>query len=402
MLQVLHGNTALSNLRHLSKLQLTAQAFCAARMRLPLEVFRRLLQRIVPTLRDGQVPPTLWLGRHRTFAVDGSSFSMPDTPELQREFGQPGNQRPGCGFPIAHFLAMFDSATGFLLEVLAFPLRTSDFSKAAQVHSGLRSGDVLVGDRAFCSFAHVALLCLRGVHGVFRLHQRLKMSVEDLLESELVEDLKRRKPARALARVLRRVGAQDFVVEWRRPKARPDWMTEEDFLKLPESLKCRVLSYSVTQRGYRTKRINLLTTLVDAEMYPVEELAELYRRRWQVETNFRHLKITMAMDNLRSKTVDGVLKELMVFAIVYNLVRMVMVEAARCQDADVDRVSFVDALRWLTAAAPGEPLIKLIINPDRRGRAEPRVKKRRMKEFDLMSEPRQVLRNRLLDQRDAA
>ena len=152
MLQVLHGNTALNNLRHLTGLDLTAQAFCDARIRLPLEVFRRLLRQLVPTLRDGQAPPSLWFG-HRTFAVDGSSFSMPDTPELQREFGQSGSQRKGCGFPVAHFLAMFDSATGFLLETLASPLRTHDMSKVAQIHPGLRAGDVLVGDRGFCSFA---------------------------------------------------------------------------------------------------------------------------------------------------------------------------------------------------------------------------------------------------------
>ena len=169
-------------------------------------------------------------------------------------------------------------------------------------------------------------------------------------------------------------------------------------MALPLTLQCRVLSYDVTRRGYRTKRIDLLTTLLDAEIYPLGELAKLYFRRWQVEINFRHLKITMNMDVLHCKTVDGVLKELMVFAIVYNLVRVVMVEAAWRQDVEVDRISFIDALRWLIAVAPREPLTKLVVNPDRQGRVEPRVKKRRMKQFDLMSLPRAVLRNRLLAQ----
>ena len=404
MLQVLHGNTALNNLRHLTGLDLTAQAFCDARIRLPLEVFRRLLRQLVPTLRDGQAPPSLWFG-HRTFAVDGSSFSMPDTPELQREFGQSGSQRKGCGFPVAHFLAMFDSATGFLLETLASPLRTHDMSKVAQIHPGLRAGDVLVGDRGFCSFAHMALLFQRGIHGIFRLHQRLKLTVLGPTEAESVDQTKpkrRKKRPTGLAKVLRRLGVCDHIVEWDRPKKKPEWMNENEYAALPTMLECRVVSYDLRRPGYRTKRITLLTTLLDAEAYPWEELAELYRQRWQVEINFRHLKITMQMDVLRCMTVDGVLKELMVFAIVYNLVRVVMVEAARRQKVDVDRISFIDAMRWLVVARPRSVLIKLIVNPDRPGRVEPRVKKRRPKQYDLMMEPRSVLRKRLLGQELAA
>lgn len=405
ILQVLHGNTALTHLRHLSRLDLTAQAFCEARKRLPLEVFRRLLRQIAPALRDGQEPPALWLGKHRTFGIDGSNFSMPDTPELQRAFGQPGNQRPGCGFPVAHFLAMFDSATGFLMDILAFPLRTADFSKVAEIHPGLRAGDVAVGDRGFCSFVHVAQLVRRGIHGVFRLHQRLRLAVAGLGEPEPAtrrKGKKRTKAKRSLARVLRQLGVRDQVFEWRRPSRRPDWMTDEEFLSLPLAMECRVLSYDVSRPGFRSRRIDLLTTLLDADAYPLEELAKLYCRRWQVEVNFRYLKITMNMDILHCKTVDGVLKELMIFAIVYNLVCVVMVEAAGRQGVEADRISFIDALRWLMAARRGASLIKLIINPARPGRVEPRVKKRRPKQFDLMNEPRSVLRNRLRGQGLAA
>jgi Transposase DDE domain len=400
IIQVLNGNTALNHLRHLTGLGLTAQAFCDARTRLPLEVFRRLLQQLVPTLRVGQAPPLLWFG-HRTFAVDGSSFSMPDTPDLQREFGQSGSQRKGCGFPVAHFLAMFDSATGFLLEILASPLRTHDMSKVAQIHPGLRAGDVLVGDRGFCSFAHVALLVQRGIHCVFRLHQRLKLTVLDSTDDESLDQpkLRRRKQRPAgLSRVLHRRGMCDQILTWDRPKTKPAWMSQEDFRALPLVLLCRVLSYDLRQRGYRTKKITLVTTLLDADAYPWEELATLYGRRWQVEINFRHLKTTMNMDVLRCLTVEGVLKELMIFAIVYNLVRVVMVEAARRQRVGVDRISFMDTLRWLVAAGPRAVLIRLIVNPDRPGRVEPRVKKRRPKQYDLMMEPRSVLRNRLMDQ----
>jgi len=399
ILQVIHGNTALTHLRRLSRLELTAQAFCDARKRLPLAVFRRLLQRIVPALRDGQDSSVLWLGKHRTFGTDGSNFSMPDTPELQRAFGQPGNQRPGCGFPVAHFLAMFDAGTGFLLDVLPYPLRTSDFSKVAEIHPGLRAGDVLVGDRGFCSFVHVAQLVRRGIHGVFRLHQRIRLTVAGACEPSAQRKGKTRKNGkRSLAKLLRQLGARDQVFEWHRAARRPDWMTEEEFLSLPLTMECRVLSYDVSRPGFRTRRIELLTTLLDAEAYPLDELAKLYGRRWQVEVNLRHLKITMKMDILHCKTVEGVLKELMIFAIVYNMVCVVMVEAARRQGVEVDRISFIDALRWLMAARPGACLVKLIVNPSRPDRVEPRVKKRRPKQFDLMNEPRSVLRNRLLGQ----
>jgi len=145
-----------------------------------------------------------------------------------------------------------------------------------------------------------------------------------------------------------------------------------------------------------------MTTLLDGDLYPWNELAELYQRRWSVETNFAHIKITMQMDVLHCRTVDGVLKELMVFALVYNLVRVVMLEAARRQNVEPDRISFVDAQRWLLSARPGDELVPLIVNPDRPGRVQPRVRKRRPKKYPLMQEPRSVLRKRLLNSRVTA
>ena len=397
VIQVLNGNTALNHLRHLTDLRLTAQAFCRARMRLPLEVFRRLLRAVGTALRGTDPPGGLWHG-HRTFAVDGSSFSMPDMPELQAAFGQAGNQAKGCGFPVARFLALFDSTTGFLRDILAAPLRTHEMSRVADLHPELRSGDVLVGDRGFCSFAHLALLVLRGVHGVFRLHQKLKYLLLTGSEARRLGIAERagHRHDRSPRRVLCRLGVADHIVEWHRPAQRPDWMTAKQYATLPERVVCRIMSYDVIVRGYRTRRITLVTTLLNAELYPWAELAKLYNRRWQVETNFSHIKITMKMDVLHCKTVEGVLKELLVFALVYNLVRAVMVEAARRQIVAVDRISFVDALRWLLSARPGDELAELILNPDRPGRVQPRAKKRRPKQYDLMSEPREVLRKRLM------
>jgi hypothetical protein len=156
--------------------------------------------------------------------------------------------------------------------------------------------------------------------------------------------------------------------------------------------------YDTGRPGFRTRQITLVTTLLDADIYRVADLAELYRQRWQVETALAQLKTTMQMDVLHCKTVPGVRKELTVFAIVYNLVRMVMGQSARLQHLDVERISFRDALRWLGAPSSGIPLGVLIIIPIRPHRVEPRVKKRRPKRFPLMVKPRQALRQQLLQQ----
>src|SRR5262249_39585555 len=144
-----------------------------------------------------------------------------------------------------------------------------------------------------------------------------------------------------------------------------------------------------------TRVITLVTTLLDPRTYSAQDLAELYLNRWQIEVNFRHLKTTMGMEVMHCKSVDGVLKELYMFAVAYNLVRLVMLQAARRQDVPVERISFIDALRWLRDAQPGTSLSPLVVNPHRPNRIEPRVLKRRMKEYNLMNEPRDQLRKAL-------
>ena len=141
-----------------------------------------------------------------------------------------------------------------------------------------------------------------------------------------------------------------------------------------------------------------MTTLLDEEVYSLPELAELFRRRWEIETNFGHVKTTMKMDVLKCKTVDGVLRELHAFALIYNLVRQVMVEAAARQNVPVNRISFIDALRWLYSAQIGDKLSKLVVLPGRPNRYEPRVRKRRPKKYKLMNKPRQLLKKELAAQ----
>jgi hypothetical protein len=341
VLQILKGNFAVARLQDFTDHAFTEAAYCKARGRLPLQVLQTLLRRVGTAVRPTVDDTGRWHG-HRTFHVDGSSFSMPDTPALQKQFGQPGNQRAGCGFPVAHVLALFHAGTGFLLQVLAAPLRTHDMAQVALLHPELETGDVLVGDRAFGSFAHLALLLARGLHGVFRAHQ--KQIIDFRVGRRHNGPGRKRYKGLPTSRWLKRLGVEDQVVQYFKPKHRPEWLTAEQDAALPESVLLRELRYQITQRGCRTRAVTLVTTLLDAQQYPVEELATLYGQRWQIETNLRHLKQTMKMDVLHCESVNGVLKELTVFALVYNLVRAVMCAAAERQEVPVERISFADAL----------------------------------------------------------
>ena len=392
--QILDGNTAVEHLARRANRRFTGAAYTLARARLPLQVFQTLLRNLVRGLTPTTQAEGLWRG-HRTWLIDGSAFSMPDTPALQNHFGQPGLQGSGCGFPVAKVLALFDAGTGMLMAMINTPLRSHEMSSVSQIHPALKSGDVLVGDRGFCSFAHLASLLQAGVHGLFRMHQR---QIVDFTPHRpaAVGGVKSKSKGLPRSRWLRALGVLDQVVEWFKPEDRPAWMTAEGYASLPETLPIRELRYRVGRPGFRTHWVTLATTLLAAEAYPLDALAELYATRWRVELYFRHLKTTMKLDVLKCKTVEGVLKELTMYAIVYNLIRVVMWEASRRQEVDVERISFIDAMRWLAAAEPGDVFLRLVVNPHRPGRFEPRARKRRPKQYDLLNKPRAELRNLLL------
>ena len=394
LIQILHGNTALNHLTLLAGRCFTASAFCQARTRLPLQVLQLLLKTLVKSFTADDSDDGLWNG-HRTLLADGSAFSMGDNPELQKQFGQPSAQKPGCGFPVAKILAVFQAKTGLLLAVTAAPLRSHEMSRIDTIHEMIRPGDVLVTDRGLCSYVHMALLAERQAHGVFRLHQK---QIVDFTPGRPHGPSKTAK-GQPKSRWVRSLGPNDQVVEWFRPESRPKWMTAERYAALPESLLVRELRYTVSQPGYRTRHITLVTTLLDGEKYSAAALAELYGMRWRVEQNLRDLKQTMKMDVLKCQSVDGVMKELTAYAIVYNLIRLAMVKAGRRQGVAADRISFIDAMRWLIQAQPGEDVPRLIVNPPRENRFEPRVCKRRPKQFPLMNKSRAELRESMAAQR---
>jgi hypothetical protein len=398
LLQILHGNTACSHLPHLSGLRFSASAYCQARTKLPLDLFCLLLTRLCASVQPHVSDEGRWHG-HRTFFVDGSGCSMPDTPVLQQTFGQPTVQRPGCGFPVARLLGLFHAGTGLLMKLVVAPLCTHDLAHVQKVHPTLAPGDVLVADRGLCSYAHLALLVQAGVHAVLRVGAR---QIVDFTPGRpfVKPSVRRMSAVKGVprSRWLKALGVHDQLVAWLKPKTCPSWLARETLAALPESLVLCEVRYHIGTPGFRTRQVTLVTTLLDSAVYRVDDLAELYRLRWQVETALAQLKTTMRMDVLHCQTVPGVLKELTVFAIVYNLVRMVMLQSATLQHTAVERISFLDALRWLSVPSTGMPLVALMVIPVRPHRVEPRVKKRRPKPFSLMIKPRQELHQKLIQQ----
>jgi hypothetical protein len=284
---------------------------------------------------------------------------------------------------------------GFIARTLTAPLRTHDASQLTRLYDAMRAGDALVYDRAGCSYAHLALILQRNLHAIIRMHQKQIVSFRPGRKHRAVCG-KGQRAGKPGSQWLKRLGKRDQLVRWFKPTQKPRWMSRQRYDALPDSIVVRELRYTVNHKGFRSKTVTLVTTLLDPRAYPKEELAEQFRGRWEIETSFRHLKTTMGMDVLKCKTVEGVHKELAVFVLVYNLVRLVMLRAAQRQEAPPDRVSFIDALRWLR---DGDEVIDLIVNPLRPGRVEPRVIKRRMKQYPLMKRPRDKLRQRLLSGR---
>ncbi len=282
VLQILHGNTACSHVPRLGNVECTGEAYGQARSRIPLAVFRGLLTLITNRLPVSTSDEGRWHG-HRTFLVDGSTTSMPDTPALQKKYGQPGRQAPGCGFPVMHLMAMFQAATGFLMSIASAPWRTHDMSQAKRMHPKLQAGDIVVGDRGFCSFVHLVLLSARGVFGLFRTHQKQIVNFRPGRRSASAKTRKRGQKNVPSSRWLKRLGQNDQLVEYVKPKLPPEWMSAADYASIPDRLVVRELRYSLAIPGLRTKQITLTTTLLDPEKYPAADLAELYGRRWEIE-----------------------------------------------------------------------------------------------------------------------
>jgi hypothetical protein len=365
-------------------------SYCKARQRLPEAVLTRLVR---DTGRDLQrQSPAAWLWRGRPVKIaDGSSVSMPDTPANQRAFPQPGGQKAGLGFPVARIVTILSLACGAVLDLALGPCRgkrTGETALLRALHDALEPGDILLTDRYFCSYWELALLRQRRVDAVMRLHQRRQV------------DFRRG----------HRLGPDDHAVVWARP-ARPEWMDEATYQALPLSLAVRETRLWVHRTGFRTKVLLVATTLLDPATAERRELAALYRQRWCAELDLRSIKQALQMDVLRCKTPEMVRKEVWAHLLVYNLVRAAMAEAAREAEVCPRELSFEGARQTLEAfretlaratAAELPGVVQAVLEAiashrvgDRPDRYEPRVRKRRPKQYPLMKEPRQQARERL-------
>jgi hypothetical protein len=390
ILQVLHQNMAISGLRFLTDLDVKESTYCDARMRLPASGVARVVESLCGDCCRCMQDTRSWLG-HRVFIADATNATTPDRPGLQGLWPQPSAQKTGCGFPAIKLLGLLDLATGMIVQLATMCMNVHEMSQLAGLDGMLKAGDVLLADRGFCSFAHIAMLFNASVNAVFRQHQR---QIADFTPNRPHRSKRGKFNKRGMptSRFVRRLGNEDQLVQWVRPQ-KPDWMSEAEYGLMPQWLTIRELRYRITERGRRTRGVTIATTLLDPALYSKQRIAALYGLRWEIETNFRHLKSTMKMEHLKCQTVDGVLKELMIFVLVYNLIRAAMTLAGERQGVDPNRISFIDTARWLRSQCTPPRrkqlvAVDLVVNPVRPGRWSPRVIKRRMKPYDLMNKPR--------------
>jgi hypothetical protein len=350
--------------------------YCKARQRLPESLVGRLARETGRSLHEQAPAEWLWHGR-RVKLADGTTVSMPDTPANQRDYPHSAAQQPGLGFPIARLVVVFCLACGTVLDAALGRYQgkqTGENSLLRGLEEALGPGDVLLADRYFGGYFDLALGRQRGVDAVVRLHQL----------------------RRADFRRGRRLGPKDHVVRWAKPQ-RPDWLDEETYARLPPTLAVREVAVRVEQAGFRTRRLVVVTTLLDAREFPARELALLYRARWHAELDLRSLKVTLGMDVLRCKSPDMVRKEVWAHVLAYNLIRTVMARAARDLGALPRDLSFKGAVQALAAfaerlvqadAATAAELLDWLLVVigshqvgDRPDRVEPRARKRRPKDY---------------------
>src|SRR3954447_23125788 len=369
-------------------------AYCQARKRLP-ERFFAAVARLVGRNLDARVDPQwLWKGR-RVCLSDGSTVSMPDTPENRREYPLAYNQVPGTSFAPARIGAIISLSCGAILDlgVCRYAGKgQGEVSLLRQLWDVLRPGDVLLGDRLMSGWVGMHLLKRRGVDTVSRLSSH----------------------RRADFRKGRRLGKGDHLVDWQKPTSIRS-VDRPTYNALPDAITVREVRFRVEQPGFRTRRIVVVTTVLDHAQASKEELASLYRARWNNELDLRSIKVTLQMDVLRCKTPDLVRKEIWTHVLAYNLIRTVMAQAAAGHDAEPRSISFTAALQVLEAfrpliafqgyrgAAHRAALYQQILGAiavhrvaDRPGRSEPRMAKRRTRRYDDLTRPRAEIKRRML------
>ncbi|MBE9485580.1 MAG: IS4 family transposase [Chloroflexi bacterium] len=363
-------------------------SYCTARKNLPEQMLSEILEHTADQLDE--MPETGLLNNRRVVVVDGTGVTMPDTPENQEVWPQPSSQKPGCGFPSARICACFSLESGALLSYEIGNKKSHELPLFRKQWDTFKRGDIVLGDKGFCSYFDTATLQKQDVDSVVT--------------------LARRAPVRE-ARSVEKLGPDDLLIKWPRPKYYKRLScSREEWEQLPKELTLRQIKVTVACPGFRTQGFHIVTTLLDATLYPAEELAELYFKRWDVELFFRDIKTTMGMDVLRCQTPEMVRKEILMHFIAYNCIRRLMYEAAGEANIAVRVVSFKGSLQALRSWEPHlnqaqiskKERFKLISDlydamtntpiRQRPGRSEPRCVKRRPKNYQRMTVPRSEMK----------
>jgi hypothetical protein len=361
-------------------------AYCQARRRLPEEFLTQCVQRVARALEQGVAQAQQWCGRV-VKVLDATTLTAEDTPANQKAFPQHPDQAPGCGFPLLRLAGLFGLASGALLGWATGDYWQSEMALAASLWELLAPGEVLLADRYYGCYRVLALVRQHGADAVCRLHGS----------------------RRADFRRGQRLGPLDRLVTWTRPKEVPAGLSLQEWLAFPATLTVRLVRVRVEEKGFRTRRVTLVTTLLDPEKYPVCALAALYRRRWQVELSFRQIKTALSMEHLAVRSPEMIARSLAMHLLAYQLIRALMQEAAQSWDVPLGRISFqgaVDGARhfgeallrarsWRARQAVLAELLRILAADavtERPGRREPRALKRRPKRYPRLDGPRRQYR----------
>lgn len=358
-------------------------AYVQARQRLPSERLEKALSATAQAA-DRCVGSGGQLQGRPVKVVDASSTQLPDTRKNQRRYPQPPGQKKGCGFPVLKFMVLFSLGSGAVLNVLLGNLHDADLRLLYGLWEALKKGDILLGDRAFGEYTTLAALPQwLGVDVVARLHHRRKADFRNA----------------------QRFTKHDGLFVWQKSYRQSEILSATEWSRLSAQITVRIVRFTATVRGFRGRRITLVTSLLDPKLYPAHELIELYARRWRLELCLRDLKTTMGMEQLRCQTPAMAQKELLAYLVAHNLVRCLIAQAVATYQVDLQRVSFkgsLDALRQYSNAISRARNRKmrdqlwedLLLNlardliPHRPHRQEPRAVKRRPKPYMLLNRPR--------------
>ena len=355
--------------------------YCQARQRLPLKMVSTLV-RFTGEQINKQVPDQWrWQGK-RVYLIDGTTVTLPDTAANQAVFPQQGGQKPGLGFPISRLVGVICLSSGAVLSAALGKFKGKGSSEQDLFRTLLdtfTAGDVVMGDAFYGTYFLLATLYERNIDAVF----------EQFGARKRVADFRKGK----------RLDAKDHLVVLTKPKQKPDWMTQADYDDALEH---------ITIRELKVKGKLLITTLLSSKECPKHELNALYKKRWHVEVDLRNIKTTLGMETLSCKTPAMAEKEMWVYLLAYNLIRLLMAQSALLADILPRQLSFKHTVQlWMAwcqqtqsvCMASNESVLFGLIAQNtvgnRPGRIEPRAVKRRPKAFPLLMEKREQARERV-------